>query len=145
MAFQKAFKADELAVELDDLDKAIRRLKRDRSTWQEIREEKKNKARLVGTAQRVEFAEGRGVTMEALMAIAKSACRRRGAGPSERFQLAISSVQKNDGFSPVKQGGSGPESRRASTARAAVSGRPISKSRRLAPLAVFPPNEGNQD
>ena len=63
LAFQKAFKADELAGELDDLEKAIRRLKRDRSTWQEIREEKKNKARLVGTAQRVEFAEGRGVTM----------------------------------------------------------------------------------
>ena len=34
-----------LAGELDDLEKAIRRLKRDRSTWQEIREEKKNKAR----------------------------------------------------------------------------------------------------
>ena len=69
MAFQKAFKADELAGELDDLEKAIRRLKRDRSTWQEIREEKKNKARLVGTAQRVEFAEGRAVSMEALMAM----------------------------------------------------------------------------
>ena len=69
LAFQKAFKADELAGELDDLEKAIRRLKRDRSTWQEIREEKKNKARLVGTAQRVEFAEGRGVTMEALMSM----------------------------------------------------------------------------
>ena len=68
-AFQKAFKADELAGELDDLEKAIRRLKRDRSTWQEIREEKKNKARLVGTAQRVEFAEGRAVSMEALMAM----------------------------------------------------------------------------
>ena len=47
LAFQKAFKADELAGELDDLEKAIRRLKRDRSTWQEIREKKKNKARLV--------------------------------------------------------------------------------------------------
>ena len=69
LAFQKAFKANELAGELDDLEKAIRRLKRDRSTWQEIREEKKNKARLVGTAQRVEFAEGRGVTMEALMSM----------------------------------------------------------------------------
>ena len=69
LAFQKAFKANELAGELDDLEKAIRRLKRDRSTWQEIREEKKNKARLVGTAQRVEFAEGRGVSMEALMAM----------------------------------------------------------------------------
>ena len=68
-AFQKAFKADELAGELDDLEKAIRRLKRDRSTWQEIREEKASKTRLVGTAQRVEFAEGRGVTMEALMSM----------------------------------------------------------------------------
>ena len=41
----------------------------DRSTWTEIREEQKNKARLVGVAQRVEFAEGRAVTMEALTAI----------------------------------------------------------------------------
>ena len=41
----------------------------DRSTWTEIREEQKNKAKLVGVAQRVEFAEGRAVSMEALMAI----------------------------------------------------------------------------
>ena len=41
----------------------------DRSTWTEIREEQKNKARLVGVAQRVEFAEGRAVTMDALMAM----------------------------------------------------------------------------
>ena len=68
-AFQKAFKADELEGELDDLEKAIRRLKRDRSTWQEIREEKASKTRLVGVAQKVEFAEGRAMSMEALTTI----------------------------------------------------------------------------
>ena len=43
LAFQKAFKADELAGELDDLEKAIRRLKRDRSTWQEIRRRRRTR------------------------------------------------------------------------------------------------------
>ena len=68
-AFQKAHAADELEGEEDDLARAIRRLKEDRSTWTEIREEQKNMARLVGVAQRVEFAEGRAVTMETLMSI----------------------------------------------------------------------------
>ena len=68
-AFQKAHAADELEGEEDDLERAIRRLKEDRSTWTEIREEQKNMARLVGVAQRVEFAEGRAVSMEALMAM----------------------------------------------------------------------------
>ena len=68
-AFQKAHAADELEGEADDLERAIHRLKEDRSTWTEIREEQKNKARLVGVAQRVEFAEGRAVTMDALMAM----------------------------------------------------------------------------
>ena len=67
--FQRAYAADALDREMDDLEKAICRLKEDRSTWTEIRMEKDNKARLVGVAQRVEFAEGRAVSMEALMAI----------------------------------------------------------------------------
>ena len=44
-AFQKAHAADELEGEEDDLERAIHRLKEDRSTWTEIREEQKNKAR----------------------------------------------------------------------------------------------------
>ena len=68
-AFQKAHAADELSGEVGDLGSAIHRLKEDRSTWTEIREEKASKARLVGVAQRVEFAEGRAVSMEALMAM----------------------------------------------------------------------------
>ena len=68
-AFQKAHAADELSGEVGDLGSAIHRLKEDRSTWTEIREEQKNKARLVGVAQRVEFAEGRAVSKEALMAM----------------------------------------------------------------------------
>ena len=47
-AFQKAHAADELSGEVGDLGSAIHRLKEDRSTWTEIREEQKNKARLVG-------------------------------------------------------------------------------------------------
>ena len=47
-AFQKAHAADELSGEVGDLGSAIHRLKEDRSTWPEIREEQKNKARLVG-------------------------------------------------------------------------------------------------
>ena len=65
-AFQKAHAAGMLHGEVGDLGRAIHRLSEDRSTWTEIREEKKNKARLVGVAQRVEFAEGRAVSMEAL-------------------------------------------------------------------------------
>ena len=69
LAFQVAYEADKLEGEVGDLARAIRRLKEDRSTWTEIREEQKNMARLVGVAQRVEFAEGRAVTMETLMSI----------------------------------------------------------------------------